>query len=858
MTSTPSNSYIVNVSTRFVYLTLSCCILLAYIIGQSSRNLLLKGKFAILAPHDSSVLFVRPDYHEGMWGSVEQKESGFPTPKLASGKQKPKTTYTGKTYDTSASATITNLHLEHVKDDYSDSGISINDSNDTDSFFKVKKDGMKECSLGKSVVTDGGNSEDNVNDKPHLPAGQHLLVDIKNIDGEFLNSEERLAQAMVSVVVESKLTLLSYHCHSLIPMGVSCVGVLLESHISFHTWPEEGVITLDLYTCGNAPLVPVLPIIERLFAIPRIGRLKENPKLVWSHKLRGWGKEGEKKFLGADVGREVLEKMNLDMKEEIISTTTKFQRIDIYDIIYPTMRDYHSYNHTTPTLLYRPDRVVYLDGIHQSSRYGLEPYHEALVHPAMFSHPNPKTAAIIGGGEGATLREVLKHNTIEHVRMIEIDEDMVQVSREHLSEWSDCSDIHGSASWCGNDPRAEITYEDALNFFIQRRKGDISYDIIIIDALDPQDNVPFAEVLYKNDIFLQALFDSLSLNGVMAVQLGMAPSRMDPSEELGINKNRDYLKNSLVRIGFQSLHIYHEPHCLFEKPWTYIVAMKDSRSRQLWYQNRPQIDLQIHQRIKRSNSGQSTLKYFDSTVMKSYEVPNKVYETVFCRKVPTPESCHQFDDDSSLSIGDLEVRQSQVGDNSGRGLFTKVDISKNTPIGLPESIHNVFFPSSTVYNMEDVIEYYEDAPVNAVYEYMDGYGWEINMRGLDEYGVDASILCFANHGCNGSHNIDEWQYNESDDDLTEENVTLELMKQENFRPVYDPYIDRHLPHMFNDIEYASRDIKAGEELLCNYVDYSSNDDEFGKDMADLRAVCSGISKGYVTSLEEEKKITEGE
>merc|ERR1719201_2179350 len=96
---------------------------------------------------------------------------------------------------------------------------------------------------------------------------------------------------MVSVVVESKLTLLSYHCHSLIPMGVSCVGVLLESHISFHTWPEEGVITLDLYTCGNAPLVPVLPIIERLFAIPRIGRLKEKPKLVWSHKLRGWGEE---------------------------------------------------------------------------------------------------------------------------------------------------------------------------------------------------------------------------------------------------------------------------------------------------------------------------------------------------------------------------------------------------------------------------------------------------------------------------------------------------------------------------------------------------------------------------------------
>jgi len=853
MLSTPSNSYVVNVSTRFIYLTLSCCILLAYIIGQSSRNLLLQGKFAILAPHDSSVLFVRPDYHEGIWGNVEGKEVGFPTPKLLSGKRKPKTMYTGKIYDTSASATVTNLHLEHVKDDNGNTNMIDSYDNDSTRVCKIKKDGSDECSIGKRIDLNDIRSEDKPNDKLHLPAGQHLLVDIKNVDGEFLNSEERLAQAMVSVIVESELTLLSYHCHSLIPMGVSCVGVLLESHISFHTWPEEGVITLDLYTCGNAPLIPVLPIIERLFAIPRIGRQREKPNLVWSHKLRGWGREGEKKFLGADVGREVLEKMNLDIKEEIISITTKFQRIDIYDIIYPAMRDYHSYNHTSPNLLYRPDRVVYLDGIHQSSRYGLEPYHEALVHPAMFSHPNPKTAAIIGGGEGATLREVLKHNTVEHVDMIEIDEDMVQVSRDHLSEWSDCSDIYESASWCGNDPRAKIIYEDALDFFIQRGKEDINYDVIIIDALDPQDNVPFAEVLYKNDIFLQALFDSLSPDGVMVVQLGMAPSRMDPSEELGINKNRDYLKNSLVEIGFQSLHIYHEPHCLFEKPWTYIVAMKDWGNRQLWYQNRPQIDLQIHQRIKRTYSGQSTLKYFDSTVMKSYEVPNKVYETVFCRKVPTPSSCHQFDDDNSLPIGDLEVRKSQVGNNSGRGLFTKVDVARGTPIGLAESIHNVFFPFGAVDGMEDVIGYYEDAPVKSVYEYMDSYGWEINIRGFDEFGVDSSILCFANHGCNGSHNIDEWNYNDSENNLTEKNVTLEQIKKDNFRPVYDPYIDRHLPHMFNDIEYASRDIKAGEELLCNYVDYSSNEDEFVKDMADLRAVCNGIRKGYVTSLEEKKK-----
>ena len=62
--------------------------------------------------------------------------------------------------------------------------------------------------------------------------GQHLLADIKHVDPDFLNSEERLAAAMIEMVNKSKLTLLSYHCHLLVPVGVSCAGVLLESHVS--------------------------------------------------------------------------------------------------------------------------------------------------------------------------------------------------------------------------------------------------------------------------------------------------------------------------------------------------------------------------------------------------------------------------------------------------------------------------------------------------------------------------------------------------------------------------------------------------------------------------------------------------
>lgn len=71
--------------------------------------------------------------------------------------------------------------------------------------------------------------------------------------------------------------------------------------------------------------------------------------------------------------------------------------------------------------------------------------------------------------------------------MIEIDEEMVNVSREHIPEWSDCSDLVGSASWCIKDPRATEFYEDALQWFMDRYADDAPpnkpLDIIILDAL---------------------------------------------------------------------------------------------------------------------------------------------------------------------------------------------------------------------------------------------------------------------------------------------------------------------------------------------------------------------------------------
>ena len=228
-------------------------------------------------------------------------------------------------------------------------------------------------------------------EEQHLPQGQHLLVDIKNVSAKFLNSEERLAQAMVDTVKKAGLTLLSYHCHSLVPAGVSCVGVLLESHISFHTWPEEGVITLDLFTCGEKPLLPIIPVLEELFGVPRKEDREgdegegdddgEKVVTLWSHELRGF-RNGmayptKENYLhsSSDLAQDIFSPLDLYMKEKVLVTESEFHRIDIWNIVSnedrPSYEDALKHNLTkddprwkSPELV-SPNTMLYMNGILQ-------------------------------------------------------------------------------------------------------------------------------------------------------------------------------------------------------------------------------------------------------------------------------------------------------------------------------------------------------------------------------------------------------------------------------------------------------------------------------------------------------------
>lgn len=274
--TTTLQPYKVMVSLRFMILTMTASILGAFAVGQLARFILLE-KHGIKQHTDR-------DRGNGQH---------LPPPIAKDGKEVPPTIYTAKNFDTARTASSSLLIRR-----------------DEDSHLKPKQ---RTCSSDEQSCRAKAKEVLPTEDE-HLPAGQHLLVDMKGLDAAFLNSEERLAYAMVEVVNQASLTLLSYHCHTLLPSGVSCVGVLLESHVSFHTWPSAGVITLDLFTCGSNPLVPVVPMIERLFGVP--ASPNEPPKVVWSHKLRGFRKHRSALQMW-DLGVGVLGTMDMDLKKEV-------------------------------------------------------------------------------------------------------------------------------------------------------------------------------------------------------------------------------------------------------------------------------------------------------------------------------------------------------------------------------------------------------------------------------------------------------------------------------------------------------------------------------------------------------------
>ena len=152
-------------------------------------------------------------------------------------------------------------------------------------------------------------------------------------------------------------------------------------------------------------------------------------------------------------------------------------------------------------------RSLIIDGKIQSSLLDEHVYHESLVHPAMVAHGGPRRVLVLGGGEGATLREVLRYRSVEEAVMVDLDQGVVEFAREHLKEW------HQGAF---DNPRATLVFDDGRRFLEEAVRRGEAWDVVVADLVDPLEGGP-AVKLYTRE-FYQLARSVLGEKGVFVTQ----------------------------------------------------------------------------------------------------------------------------------------------------------------------------------------------------------------------------------------------------------------------------------------------------------------------------------------------------
>ncbi len=199
-------------------------------------------------------------------------------------------------------------------------------------------------------------------------------------------------------------------------------------------------------------------------------------------------------------------------------------------------------------------KSLFLDYNIQTSLLDEYIFHECMSQPAMTIHPNPKRVVVCGGGEGATLREALKHNTVAEAVMIDIDEELVDMVKIHMPEWH---------QGCFDDSRTTLLHEDARGWLVANKGAD--YDVILSDLPNPHEEGP-GQMLFTKEYF-QICADALAEDGIVAMQAGTASENYPDCMASCIKTLQDM-------DCFAHVAGYYGLVNTFFQPWGFVVASK--------------------------------------------------------------------------------------------------------------------------------------------------------------------------------------------------------------------------------------------------------------------------------------------
>jgi spermidine synthase len=408
---------------------------------------------------------------------------------------------------------------------------------------------------------------------------KHLLVEYYECNTDKIRDAEYIEKTMLEAAQVTGMKISDCVIHSFAPWGVSGAVVMGESHLTIHTWGEFNFASVDLYTCGenadpwqefnylakaleskNFSVMEFKRGVRHL--LPSAEELPKEPfrvseRLSWYHDLDNYG-------FGVSIqttGGCLLKKQS------------ELQKLEVFD-----------------TKKY--GKMLIQDGKVQMTERDQFVYHELMVHVPFLTHASPKRVLIVSGGNGGVVREVLKHESVEKVVLLEADPAVIETSKQFFPEIASALE----------DSRVEVRIEDGTQFVKEAVQD--SFDIIFIDSVN---------VTFFDEAFTRNCQRILTENGLLIAQSASASGA--PTEFKDINKKYYSL------FGNEKVHTFSvEAPCRSTGTWNFSFCSKGSVH--------PLNDLNE----KRADDFSLTqdLKYYNPEMHKAvFAVPNYVRDMLF-------------------------------------------------------------------------------------------------------------------------------------------------------------------------------------------------------------------------------------
>lgn len=332
-----------------------------------------------------------------------------------------------------------------------------------------------------------------VQEVQHLPMGQQYIIGLYGCNASKINDRAYVERVMLDAAIASHATIVAHKFHQFTPQGVSGAVIVAESHFAIHTWPEFGYCAIDIFTCGtHTDNDAALQLIKKGFdaqseevigvKIRRAYEGSEIDTIITNRK--------DNKFVPLNNVQEFKETYaafegigtSISVKNKLESFQSEFQHIEVYDTV-------------------SLGKMLVHDGVIMLTQFDNYAYHEMIAHVPLLTHSNPKRVLIVGGGDGGTLKEVLKHTSVEEVVLCEIDEAVISISKKYFPELTEGMD----------DPRAQVIVQDGVAYI--KSKKDY-FDVIIVDSTD---FFSIADGLYREEFYTD-MREALTINGIAVTQ----------------------------------------------------------------------------------------------------------------------------------------------------------------------------------------------------------------------------------------------------------------------------------------------------------------------------------------------------